>query len=116
MRQLSELEKQLSKRLKQCYTGAVYDVMRNMGFINQLLPHHIRPMNLYHKIAGPVYTIAGEIDHDLDKDTSLLKWCQMLSDAPAGHVLMCQPNDDTVAHMGELSAETLTYKGIKGYS
>jgi len=105
----------LAQRLEQCYTGAVYDVMRNMGYINQLLPNQIRPINLDHKIAGPIFTIAGHIDRSLDKDTSLVKWCEMLSKAPSGHVLICQPNDDTVAHMGELSAETLTYKGIKGY-
>jgi regulator of RNase E activity RraA len=30
-------------------------------------------------------------------------------------VLICQPNDSTVAHMGELSAETLKLKGVRGY-
>ncbi|WP_316791164.1 RraA family protein [Pedobacter frigoris] len=108
-------ENTLAQRLEQCYTGAVYDVMRNLGYPDQLLPNHIRPMNLAHKIAGPVFTIAGHIDRTIDKDTSLLKWCEMLSKAPSGHVLICQPNDDTVAHMGELSAETLSFKGVKGY-
>ncbi|KIO75798.1 methyltransferase [Pedobacter lusitanus] len=108
-------ENSFSLRLEKCYTGAVYDVMRNLGYPDQLLPNHIRPMNLQHKIAGPVFTIAGNIDLTLDKDTSLLKWCEMLSKAPSGHVLICQPNDNTVAHMGELSAETLTFKGILGY-
>lgn len=106
---------EFAERLSKCYTGAVYDVMRNMGFPDQLLPNHIRPMNLQHKIAGPVFTISGKIDRTLDKDTSLLKWCEMLSKAPIGHILVCQPNDDTLAHMGELSAETLTFKGILGY-
>lgn len=39
----------------------------------------------------------------------------MLSDAPTDTVLICQPNDDTVAHMGELSSETLIFKKVKGY-
>lgn len=115
MIQSVNVENVFAQRLEKCYTGAVYDVMRNMGYPDQLLPNHIRPMNVQHKIAGPVFTIAGKIDRSLDKDTSLLKWCEMLSKAPSGHVLICQPNDDTVAHMGELSAETLTYKGIIGY-
>lgn len=106
---------EISARLANCYTGAVYDVMRNMGYPNQLLPNHIRPMDLQHKIAGPIFTVEGGIDRSLDKNTSLLKWCEMLSKAPSGHIMICQPNDDTVAHMGELSAETLTFKGIKGY-
>ncbi|WP_342331273.1 RraA family protein [Pedobacter sp. FW305-3-2-15-E-R2A2] len=107
--------KELAGRLEKCYTGAVYDVMRNMGYPDQLLPNHIRPLNLKHKIAGPVFTIEGKIDRSLDKHTSLLKWCEMLSKAPSGHILVCQPNDDTLAHMGELSAETLTFKGVRGY-
>jgi 4-hydroxy-4-methyl-2-oxoglutarate aldolase len=107
--------KDLSDRLEKCYTGAVYDVMRNMGYTNKLLPNHIRPMNLQHKIAGPAFTIEGNVDRTIDKDTSLLKWCEMLSKAPSGYILICQPNDDTVAHMGELSAETLTFKGVRGY-
>lgn len=39
----------------------------------------------------------------------------MLSRAPRGSVVICQPNDDTLAHMGELSAETFVYKGVRGY-
>jgi len=107
--------KELSERLEKCYTGAVYDVLRDMGYPKQFLPNTIRPVNVQHKIAGPIFTVSGNVELDIDKDTSLLKWCEMLSKAPSGHVLICQPNDDTVAHMGELSAETLTFKGIKGY-
>ena len=39
----------------------------------------------------------------------------MLSKAPPGHVLVCQPNNHEVALMGELSAETLKNKGVLGY-
>lgn len=104
-----------SDRLQNFYTGAVYDVLRNFDFPNQVLPQHIRPMNVEDKIAGKIFTIEGKIDTSVDKHTSLLKWCEMLSVAPPHTVLICQPNDNTVAHMGELSSETLTYKKVKGY-
>lgn len=39
----------------------------------------------------------------------------MLSRAPKDSVVVCQPNDDTLAHMGELSSETFVYKGVRGY-
>ena len=104
-----------SDRLQNCYTGAVFDVLRNLGFPNQVLPEYIRPMNIERKIAGQIFTIEGKIDTSVDKHTSLLKWCEMLSAAPANTVLICQPNDNTVAHMGELSSETLTYKKVTGY-
>ena len=38
----------------------------------------------------------------------------MLSRVPTGHVLVMQPNDNSVAHMGELSAEALTLRGVLG--
>ena len=52
--------------------------------------------------------------HD-DGHTTLMEPPKMLSRAPAGSVVICQPNDDTLAHMGELSAETFVYKGVRGY-
>lgn len=103
-----------AERLEKCYTGAVYDVMKGLGYSDQLLPNKIRPIDTKHKIAGPVFTVNGKIDYTLDTHTSLLKWCEMLSKAPGGHILVCQPNDDTLAYMGELSAETLIFKGLKG--
>jgi len=109
------MEKDLTERLAACYTGAVYDVLRNMGFPNQVLPNTISPLNIHHKIAGKIFTVEGRAESTLDEHTSLLKWCEMLSAAPADCVLICQPNDSTVAHMGELSSETLTFKKVKGY-
>jgi regulator of RNase E activity RraA len=104
-----------SDRLQDCYTGAVFDVLRNMGYTNQVLPDNIRPIDLQHKIAGRVYTVEGQINKTLDKHTSLLKWCEMLSSAPSDFVMICQPNDHSVAHMGELSSETLSFKKVRGY-
>ena len=95
-----------AERLKACYSGAIHDVLRAKGHSKQTLPHHIRPLNLSHKLAGPVFTIEGRRDDTLDAHQSLLKWCELLSKAPAHVVLICQPNDHTLAHMGELSSET----------
>jgi 4-hydroxy-4-methyl-2-oxoglutarate aldolase len=108
-------ETNLGDRLQRCYSSAVYDVLRAKGFPNQTLPQYIRPLNLKHKIAGPVFTIEGKRDDSLDAHTTLLKWCELLSKARAETVLVCQPNDHTLAHMGELSSETLAYKKVLGY-
>lgn len=105
----------LADRLRDCYSGAVYDVLRARGYVQQTLPQYIRPLNLQHKLAGPVFTIEGKRDDTLDAHQSLLKWCELLSKAPAHTVLVCQPNDHTLAHMGELSSETLVYKKVLGY-
>jgi len=105
----------LAQRLRVCYTGAVHDVLRAKGYRTQCLPPRIRPVNLNHKIAGPVFTIEGKCDNTLDAHRSLLRWCELLSKVPSNVVLICQPNDHTVAHMGELSAETLAHKKVLGY-
>jgi 4-hydroxy-4-methyl-2-oxoglutarate aldolase len=105
----------LTDRLQACYSGAVYDVLRAMGYPNQNLPQYIRPINISHKLAGCAFTIQGKRDDSLDAHQTLLKWCELLSKAPTDRVLICQPNDHTIAHMGELSAETLNYKKVRGY-
>lgn len=103
------------KRLQACYTGAVYDVLRDMGYQDQVLPSYIKSISNPSKIAGQIFTIEGSIDTSITKDESLLSWCKMLSASPPGKILMCQPNDRTISHMGELSAETLAYKNVLGY-
>ncbi len=105
----------ISNRLEKCYSGAVYDVLRSMGYPNQALPNNIRPIDVHTKLAGPIYTVSGRYDESLDPHETLLQWTGLLSKAPKGSVVICQPNDDTLAHMGELSSETLQLRGIRGY-
>ncbi len=108
-------QKSLSDRLEKCYSGAVYDVLRAMGYPNQALPNTIRPIDIHTKLAGPIYTVSGRYDETMDPHETLLQWTGLLSKAPEGNVVICQPNDDTLAHMGELSSETLQLRGIRGY-
>src|SRR5262249_2283629 len=108
-------QRSLPERLQHVYSGAVFDVLRSMGYHRQALPYTIRPLNISQTLAGVVYTVEGRRDDSLDDHETLLRWCRLLSNAPAGHIIMCQPNDSTVSHMGELSSETLMYRGVKGY-
>jgi regulator of RNase E activity RraA len=102
-------------RLEKAYSGAVYDVLRAMGLPDQILPRTIRPLDATRPLAGRIFTISGHLDFTVDGHTTLLEWTKMLSRAPKGAGVVCQPNDDTLAHMGELSAETFVYKGVRGY-
>lgn len=104
-----------SQRLEQVYSGAVYDALREMGVEDCVFPHEIKPLKQSMKIAGPAFTVSGHLEKGLDPHETLLKWTEFLSRAPEGHVVVCQPNDLTIAHMGELSAETLQLRGVKGY-
>lgn len=108
------MAKLLTARLKQCYTGILYDIMRDMGLKNFNLPPEIRPILPDLRLAGPVFTVNGKVDENADPHETLLAWTGLLSAAKAGHVWVSQPNDRKAAHMGELSAETLFLKGIQG--
>jgi 4-hydroxy-4-methyl-2-oxoglutarate aldolase len=105
----------LVERLAKTYTGVVHDVMRAMGLRGFTLPPTIRPLAPDQALAGVVATVSGKVDTTADPHATLLGWTGLLSKARAGTVLICQPNDSTVAHMGELSAETLKLKGVRGY-
>jgi regulator of RNase E activity RraA len=104
----------LIARLEQCYTGVLHDVMRAMGLKDFTLPPELRPILPEKALGGPVFTIEGMTRPDFDPHETLLAWTGLLSKAPAGSIWVSQPNDRVVAHMGELSAETLKNKGILG--
>ena len=104
----------LSQRLATCYTGVVHDVMRAMGLRDFVFPAELRPLLPAQRLAGPAFTIDGRVDQRADAHETLLAWTGLLSRAPAGHIWVSQPNDRVVAHMGELSAETLKNKGLLG--
>jgi regulator of RNase E activity RraA len=105
----------LAERLERCYSGAVYDVLREMGMSDQVLPNSIRPLDPHRPLAGSLFTVSGHADPKLDAHQTLLEWTRLLSLAPNGCVVICQPNDSTLSHMGELSSETLLYRGVRGY-
>ena len=104
-----------SERLSKCYTGAVHDIMRGMGCNNFTLPPDIRPTKLKHVLAGQIFTLEGEVDQTITEHETLLAWTSFLSKAPKGKVVICQPNTNEIALMGELSAEVLQFRGVKGY-
>ena len=105
----------LTARLRACYTGAVHDVLRMMGHERIVLPPSIKSIAPGDRLAGPVWTVAGHIDRTKSRDECLLGWCTLLSKAPAAHVVVCQPNNQEIALMGELSAQTLKARGVLGY-
>ena len=104
----------LTERLAHCYTGVVHDVMRALGLAHFTLPPELRPIIPQHVLAGPAFTVEGRAEPGADPHQTLLAWTGLLSKAKPGHIWVSQPNDRVVAHMGELSAETLKNKGVRG--
>ncbi|PCE23173.1 methyltransferase [Paraburkholderia acidicola] len=112
-----EIDQQQSaylERLEKCYSGILHDVMRADGLRDFTLPPTLRPLIPGQKMYGPAFTVSGRVDPTANGHETLLQWTGLLSSARPGHVLAIQPNDSTVAHMGELSSETLKYKGVRG--
>jgi len=104
----------ISDRLGACYTGVLHDVMRSAGLRDFTLPPELRPLFPERSMAGPAFTIEGRAVPGSNAHDTLLAWTGLLSKAPPGTIWVSQPNDHVVAHMGELSAETLKSKGLRG--
>jgi 4-hydroxy-4-methyl-2-oxoglutarate aldolase len=111
---LHEVTEDLTPRLAMLYTGVVHDVMRGMGLKDFTLPHTFRPLTVAKTIAGPVFTVRGKVNAKADPHETLLAWTGFLSKAKSGHIVVIAANDEEVAHMGELSGETLMRKGVPG--
>ena len=109
------MEDTLTSRLERCYTGAIHDVLRAMGERDFVLPESLRGLDPALKLAGPAWTVSGRLDATLDAHTTLLNWTGLLAQARPGSVVVCQPNTSACALMGELSAETLRHRGVRGY-
>ena len=57
----------------------------------------------------------GLLKKNLRDEDSLISWTNFLSKAKDNSIIVCQPNNHEIALMGELSAETLKLKNIRGY-
>jgi regulator of RNase E activity RraA len=111
----AEADDELTGALALCATSPLYDVLRGMGHGDCVLPPQIRALDPRWKLAGHVFTLHGVLDPSLDRDRSLLAWTRFLSRAPAGSIVVCQPNTHDIALMGELSANALKQRGVRGY-
>ncbi|MSP83156.1 MAG: RraA family protein [Alphaproteobacteria bacterium] len=106
---------ELADRFERLTVSVVHDVMRGIGIEGAVLPPTIRPLLPERRLAGLAFTVDGHRVSNTDRHTTLLAWSRLLSKVPPGCVLVCQPNDDELALMGELSAEALRLKGVRGY-
>ncbi|MDG2267895.1 MAG: RraA family protein [Alphaproteobacteria bacterium] len=108
-------EEQIIEELLLLNSSIVHDALRSEKLLNQTLPHEIKPLLYENKVVGKVWTLSGELKSELNQDKTLLSWTNFLSNAEKNSVIVCQPNNHSIALMGELSAEVLKLKGIRGY-
>ncbi|MFJ1255799.1 RraA family protein [Cupriavidus sp. CuC1] len=106
----------LAEQLATCNTPGLFDVLRVHGLPVRELPREVRALSPGMKLVGPVFTITGRPDPAISVHESLdLFISRVLSGAPRGHVVVCQPNDHARSAMGDLAAEALKQRGIRGY-
>jgi regulator of RNase E activity RraA len=97
------------------YTGAVADILDELGLHEQCLPADIRPLDDRMKVAGPVYTVRGRARPADDGNDPRYKQMDMLDGIFPGAVVVIDPGDETrAAHWGELMSHTAKARGATG--
>lgn len=96
------------------YTGAVSDILDEMGRHNQSLPAAIQSLVPGQTVAGRALTLRGERTESEDPDVIFVPFLKMLGEIRPGDVLIYETNDDIAAHLGELSSETAKFRGARG--
>lgn len=108
-------EAQIIEDLLLLNSSIIHDALRTEKLLNQTLPHEIKPLLYENKVVGRIWTLSGTLKNNLDEEETLLSWTNFLSKAEKNSVIVCQPNNHSIALMGDLSAEALKIKGIRGY-
>lgn len=102
------------RRFSVIYTGAISDVLDEMGHRNQVLPASIQALTMEQRVAGLAMPVEGEPTDSTDPEVVYLPILKMLGDLRNGDVIVSQPHDNVSAHIGELSAETAKFRGARG--
>ncbi len=101
-------------RFAAVYTGAISDVLDEMGYRDQSLPSNIQGLTIEHRVAGVAMPVEGEPTKSLDPEEIFIPILKMLGDLKPGDVIVTQPHDHVSAHIGELSSEAAKYRGARG--
>jgi 4-hydroxy-4-methyl-2-oxoglutarate aldolase len=110
-----EDDDQRSERLAALYTGAVADVLDELGYRNQCLPADIRPLEPSMRVSGPVYTVRGRARHFDDGTDPRFRQMDMLDAIFPASIVVVDAGDETAAaHWGELMSLTARAKGARG--
>lgn len=106
----------LAERASRLYTGAITDVLDELGERGRTLPPNLLPLREGMRLAGPAFPVEGVPAVQLDRDASIRGILTMFGEVPAYHVVVYQTHDEacTAAHLGELSAVSLRARGCAG--
>jgi regulator of RNase E activity RraA len=96
------------------YAAVVADVLDGLGFRQQSLAAHIRPLTPVKKIYGRVFPAKAEVVHEIPAEPYKLE-IAAVDNMTRGDVLVVDVGDDeTCGFWGELLTTACLYKGIRG--
>ena len=104
----------MRERFARIPTAALADVLDARGHRSQTLPPEIRPLSPGMRLAGRAFTVEGRPTETQDWDAAIRRTLAMLGSVPAEHVAVYQCHHDVSAHFGELSATSLSSRGVAG--
>lgn len=102
------------RRFSVIYTGAILDVLDEIGRHEQVLPSTIQGLSQDQSVCGVAMTVEGEPTSSTDPEEVYVPILEMLGSLQPGDVIVSQPHDSLSAHLGELSAETAKFRGARG--
>lgn len=101
-------------RFSSIYSGAVSDVLDQKGLRHQVLPSSLHGLMLETKVCGLALPVLGESSIVTDADEIFTPLLRMLGDVKPYNVVVTQSNDQSCAHLGELSATAIQSRGGAG--
>ena len=84
-------EDQIIKDLLLLNSSIVHDALRAENYINQTLPHEIKPLKFEEVIAGKIWTISGSLKNNVTEKETLLSWTNFLSKAESNSISNRKP-------------------------
>jgi 4-hydroxy-4-methyl-2-oxoglutarate aldolase len=105
---------EMCERFERIYTGAISDILDEMGYRNQVLPTSLKGLRSDTSLVGRALPVVGEVYASTDSDEIFIPILEMLGDVKKRDVIITQANDVVSAHLGELSATTAKVRGGAG--
>jgi len=104
---------ELCARYRRLYTGAVADVLDDKGLWHQIADHHIQPLSLEMRVAGPAVTMLGRPERSTDR--AIRKGARAVDAVrPYTVAVMDCSGEQLTGHWGELLSNGAIVRGGTG--
>ena len=101
----------LAKRFAPVYTGALTDVLYELGVTAQTLPPLIGPLRAGMRLAAPAFTVEALPGKSQEEGVDLV---EMLHAVPEGHAIIWATGADDHSVIGDLAVALLKARGCAG--